>query len=48
MNETATQTPAPALEPAPICFRNHVHDPHPGCQGLDADTLFDRTMDALS
>lgn len=36
------------LFPAPICFSNRIHDPHPGCAGLDADTLFDRTQDALS
>lgn len=38
----------PITESAPICFSNRVHEPHPGCAGLDADTLFDRTMDARS
>lgn len=43
MNDTTTTE-----QPAPICMRNRVHDAHPGCAGLDADTLFERTMDARS
>lgn len=42
MNNDAT------TEHPPICFSNRIHDPHPGCAGLDADTLFERTMDARS
>lgn len=43
MNTNTTETEQP-----PICFSNRIHDPHPGCAGLDADTLFDRTQDAQS
>lgn len=38
----------PATEPAPICFSNRVHRAHDNCAGLDADTLFERTLDAQS
>lgn len=29
-----------------VCFSNRVHEPHGSCAGLDADTLFERMMDA--
>lgn len=35
-------------EQAPICMRARVHEAHDHCPGLDFDTWFERTQDALS
>lgn len=35
-------------EQAPICVRARVHEAHDNCAGLDFDTWFERTQDALS
>lgn len=42
MHET-TPNPQP-----PICTRARVHEAHDHCPGLDFDTWFERTQDALS
>lgn len=41
MQETTTPQP-------PICVRARVHEAHENCAGLDFDTWFERTQDALS